>query len=67
MFFDVECKIQSVQEMATGTYNQVHTTLMKAIGLNELQNSQVSISTLQNRALFSFMAKLFLLWLDCLA
>jgi len=39
-----------------GRKKQVHTTYVKVIGLKELQTSQATISTLQNHALFSFVA-----------
>jgi hypothetical protein len=60
MFFDVGCKNHSVQALTTGTCNQVHTTLVKEIGLKELHTSQVSISILQKHVIYSFIAKLYL-------
>jgi hypothetical protein len=60
MFFDVGYKNHSVQALTTGTCNQVHTTLVKAIGLKELYTSIVSIFILQNHSIFSFIAKLYL-------
>ena len=60
LFFDVGCKNHSVQALTTENCNQMHTMLVKAIGLKELHTSQVSVSILQNHALFSFIAKLYL-------
>jgi hypothetical protein len=47
-------KINLFKHWPLGLNNEVHTTLVKAIGLKELHTSQVPISTLSKSCPFQF-------------
>jgi hypothetical protein len=61
MFFSMwGSKIKLFKHWPLELNKQVHKTYVKAFGLKELQTSQLSIFTLQNHGIFSFIATLLL-------